>query len=224
VAPRAKKVAAVAAALAGEPAAADEPRAIALRGSLDRADGDGRLEGWCWSPDEPAARREVALHVNGIEVARVLADRPRPDLLAAGVGDGAHSFVAMLDTALVVPDETAEILLRDGASGAALGAAVTVRWRSAQAAVGVQPQPSPPALAGSLDRVSRDGWVSGWCWYPGRPETRVELAVLVDDVAVGAVVADAFRSGRTCSRPGSATARTGSISRCPTRHWPIAAR
>ena len=51
----------------------------------------------------------------------------------------------------------------------------------------------PRALHGHLDRVSRDGWVSGWCWYPDFPDEHVELTVLVDDEPVGTMRAANFR-------------------------------
>ena len=78
------------------------------------------------------------------------------------------------------------VALRDIGTGQAIGAPVPVRWHGGAAA-------APATLSGSLDRVSRDGWVSGWCWFPERPEAHVELTVLVDDAPVGSVVADAFR-------------------------------
>ncbi len=49
-------------------------------------------------------------------------------------------------------------------------------------------------LQGNLDRVTRDGWVSGWCWYPDTPDEPVDLVILVDDEPVGGTRAAEFRA------------------------------
>ncbi len=159
---------------------------IRLNGSLDRVGGDGAVEGWCWSPDEPEVQRRVAVLVDDVEVARIVADQPREDLAAAGIGSGRHAFRVAVPAATMRPGGNSVVALRDIGTGQAIGAPVPVRWQGGGAT-------APAALTGSLDRVSRDGWVSGWCWFPERPEAHVELAVLVDDTPVGEVVADAFR-------------------------------
>jgi hypothetical protein len=46
---------------------------------------------------------------------------------------------------------------------------------------------------GRLDLVSDTGWVFGWAWYPDRPQTRVEVEVLVDGHPAGSLIAEAFR-------------------------------
>ena len=159
-------------------------RSVRLNGSLDRADGDGTIEGWCWSPDEPDTQRDLLVLADGAEVARTAADQPRADLAAAGVGSGAHAFRCVLPPSVVRPGDNAVIALRDVATGQPVGGPVTVQWRGA----------APPApLTGSLDRITRDGWVSGWCWFPDRPKEHVELVILIDDAPVGSVVADTFR-------------------------------
>jgi hypothetical protein len=188
MAPRAKKIAAAVRTV-------DAPEAmqrIALLGSLDRVDPDGTIEGWCFSPDEPQARRHIAILIDGAEVARVTADRVRPDLAAAGVGDGGHAFAHRLDSALMRADTIAEVVLRDIGTGQVIGTPVSVRWQ-APAPHAAPATDAMPQLAGSLDRISRDGWVSGWCWYPERSEAHVELVVLVDGEPVGTVLADDFR-------------------------------
>lgn len=193
MAPRAKKLAAaptprsVAATSLGRPAV--QPP-IRLNGSLDRVDGDGTIEGWCWSPDEPTVQRKLAVLVDGIEVARLAADQPRTDLQAAGVGDGRHAFRCVLPAAAIRPGTAATVALRDLHTGQAVGGPVPVQWRAASPA---RNEAAPPALSGTLDRVSRDGWVSGWCWFPDRPDEHVELTVLIDGAPAGNVVADTFR-------------------------------
>ncbi|MFG1429349.1 tetratricopeptide repeat protein [Roseixanthobacter glucoisosaccharinicivorans] len=52
----------------------------------------GRCRGWIWCPSEPDLRIAVEALWKGAVVGTAVADRPRRDLLAAGVGDGAHGF------------------------------------------------------------------------------------------------------------------------------------
>ncbi len=53
--------------------------------------------------------------------------------------------------------------------------------------------PPKPCLEGNIDTVSRDGLISGWCWYPMQPATRVQLSVAVDGATVGSTSASTFR-------------------------------
>jgi hypothetical protein len=167
---------------AGKPVAA----ALPLSGNLDAVHPDGTVIAWCWSPAEPALRRTVGVWIDGAEVARGLCDQPRPDLLGAGVGDGAHGMELALPAAAIEPGRGVTVTLRDVATGRQVGGDVAVTWAAAPSA--------PRALHGNLDRVTRDGWVSGWCWYPDDPGAHVDLTVLVDDEVVGVTQATVFRA------------------------------
>ncbi|PWC32945.1 hypothetical protein [Azospirillum sp. TSO35-2] len=80
-----------------------EPPAIpgaAIEGHIDAVQG-GRVFGWAWDRNHPGDRLEVTLRLErdggpALELARVSADRPRPDLAGGGIGDGAHAFEAEL--------------------------------------------------------------------------------------------------------------------------------
>jgi len=61
---------------------------------------DGRVLGWAWSPGSPAERIWVSVFVDDEPVGLVAADLERPDLLAAGLGDGAHGFAVELPAEL----------------------------------------------------------------------------------------------------------------------------
>ena len=57
--------------------------------------------GWAADPDDPTARLEVTILVNGTEQGRAIADRPREGLRQSGVyGDGAHGFEYRFDPSL----------------------------------------------------------------------------------------------------------------------------
>jgi hypothetical protein len=53
---------------------------------------DGVAIGWAWNVNEPTARIEVAIEVEGAVVATGIADVLRDELVAEGIGDGAHGF------------------------------------------------------------------------------------------------------------------------------------
>jgi len=68
------------------------------RGKVDIA--AGRLvAGWAFSGAE-AGPVPLAILVNGAVVGRMVADRYRPDLAAAGIGDGRHAFSFVLPKGL----------------------------------------------------------------------------------------------------------------------------
>jgi glycosyltransferase involved in cell wall biosynthesis len=64
---------------------------MALRGSIDLVTHD-RFEGWAWDDSRPDSRVSLVVLADGAIVARCLADRFRPDLLNAKIGDGKHAF------------------------------------------------------------------------------------------------------------------------------------
>jgi hypothetical protein len=92
----------------------------AVRGAERNAEGELRLsndkaigfDGWLQCPDWPGASPVVKLRADGRLLAAASADRPRPDLAAAGIGDGRHAFRLEIDAGSL-----------DGASILTLGAA-----------------------------------------------------------------------------------------------------
>jgi hypothetical protein len=62
-----------------------------LRGNLERVTRH-LIEGWAFEPGDPDARLKLMILANDAVIGEVVADRHRPDLAAAGVGDGGHAF------------------------------------------------------------------------------------------------------------------------------------
>jgi autotransporter passenger strand-loop-strand repeat protein len=62
-----------------------------LRGNLERVTRT-LIEGWAFEPEGPDARLRLAILANDAVIGEVVADRHRPDLAAAGIGDGGHAF------------------------------------------------------------------------------------------------------------------------------------
>ncbi len=65
--------------------------AAALEGHLDLVRHD-RIAGWARDPERPQTPVALVVLANGAEIGRVAANRYRPDLAAAGIGDGCHAF------------------------------------------------------------------------------------------------------------------------------------
>jgi hypothetical protein len=80
-----------------------------LEGWIDHVSGEA-VAGWIWAPAIPDLRLPIRVYRNGSLVTSELARRFRPDLLAAGKGDGCYAFYVPLDSPLRV-DETISVRL-----------------------------------------------------------------------------------------------------------------
>jgi hypothetical protein len=81
-----------------------DPIAPTVTGHVDLirvADEKAEIYGWAWAPDWPGAAVAVQAALDGRVVAAVSADQNRPDLAAAGIGDGRHAFTIRFDAALL---------------------------------------------------------------------------------------------------------------------------
>jgi hypothetical protein len=77
--------------IASRRVATSPPANGSYAGFLDSADCDG-VTGWAYDPATPDAAVTVVIHDGTEPVATVAANEYRPDLQAAGVGDGRHGF------------------------------------------------------------------------------------------------------------------------------------
>lgn len=68
-----------------------------MHGRIDGVKGDV-LHAWAWDPARPTQRLIVRLIINGHETNSITADKPRKDLLKAGIGDGCFGVQFGLDT------------------------------------------------------------------------------------------------------------------------------
>lgn len=67
------------------------------------------------------------------------------------------------------------------------------------------PSPAELKFEGNLDGCTRDGRVTGWCWYPEAPGLHVGIAILVNDTLVGATRAVLFRADLLAAGIGDGT-------------------
>jgi hypothetical protein len=98
--------------------------------------------GWAWDRRSPALRVEVQVWIGDNPVASALADRPRPDLKANGIGDGEHAFE------IALPEATAETV--------SLPIRITARAPGGQPVeLERRPPPQPEAPAQPVDAALR---------------------------------------------------------------------
>ena len=79
-------------------------------------DEDGVVHGWCWSPDQPAARLTVELLVNQEVVSTLVASRFREDLRTRKFGDGYHGFTVTLTKQLALASRRSVVSAREATS------------------------------------------------------------------------------------------------------------
>jgi len=73
----------------------DRSAAASITGYVDAISGN-RIFGWAWDPQRPTARVAIRFMMEGGDITALIADQRREDLVANGVGDGAHAFEATL--------------------------------------------------------------------------------------------------------------------------------
>ncbi len=67
------------------------PASGQLEGYIDTAT-RGRIRGWACDQSAPGQPVRLRVIANDVVLCEVVADRYRPDLAAAGIGDGRHAF------------------------------------------------------------------------------------------------------------------------------------
>jgi hypothetical protein len=150
---------------------------------------DGRVLGWAWSPDSPNERIWVSVFVDDEPIGLTAADLQRPDLLAAGFGDGAHGFSIELPAKLRGDAEHSvaerSVRVMAGRSNTPLPAASDL-IQNIRIAASVQPPPGPsfvtpvpmpPVAVPIQEERSTNGWripVNGaWTSAQGAPMTAI---------------------------------------------------
>lgn len=81
-----------------------DPEPPAVTGHVDGmriAAGQVEIAGWAQAPDWPGAAVAIEARLDGRVVAVAPAEQHRPDLAAAGIGDGRHGFIIRFDARLL---------------------------------------------------------------------------------------------------------------------------
>jgi len=147
---------------------------------------NGCLSGWAHVPGS-GDRLDIVVFVNGVQAATVVADQHRPDLVAAGIGDGRHGFFVAVGPEHFHPAQPA---------------ALRVIARHATFEAELPPgliHASPADGFGHLESVAH-GQAHGWVVprIPGSGEIRLEL--LVDGEVRGGGVPTLLRQDMTSFR------------------------
>lgn len=79
----------------------EQPPIVGHVDAVSGEEGLVRIDGWAQAPDWPGAAVAVEARLDERAVAVVAADKHRPDLAAAGIGDGRHAFSLRFDVALL---------------------------------------------------------------------------------------------------------------------------
>ena len=103
----------------------DPQAASALTGHIDQADRYS-VAGWAMDPARPGAPVELELVLDGAVVGHFTADRHRPDLELAGLGDGRHAFGVQIPGGLSLHCERTLELRRAGDGAAVPGSPVVL--------------------------------------------------------------------------------------------------
>lgn len=154
---------------------------------------DGVLYGWAW--DERACERRIALAVlvDGVPMASVVADRRRRDLKLAGIGDGAHGF-----------EWTLPLGLQDGRKHHIAIATDAQEAGSILVEAEIEVPQRAHMLHGKLERVG-EGKLFGWVRDRARPDEHVRVEILIDGQLAAVTVANRFRRDLLQAGIGSGT-------------------
>ena len=168
-----------------------------LHGAVDRVL-PNEVIGWTWDRAQPSTRLLVEASAGGIVLGRALADLPRRDLVAEGVGDGRHGFRIRLDK----PSPSNKIMLVEVVKGrrrtrlqvGAKAYLLASETPSAKAKPSRAPlassKPKTPSV-GFLDRVNGQN-LEGWAVNPlQNGPTTVDL--FDDEIYLGSVLASLER-------------------------------
>jgi O-antigen biosynthesis protein len=98
-----------------------------LQGHLENIQEDGLITGWCWDPDHPTTRAKLTVLVDNQPIGDLVADNFRPDLEAAGVGDGAHAFAFLLPWSAIASKSVTSVHVADSVNNRPVGGSLTFR-------------------------------------------------------------------------------------------------
>ena len=141
---------------------------------------DHHALGWAFDPQRPGDRLTVEIVCDGRVVASGPADRFRPDLLKAGLGDGRCHFDLPLSPVLF-----------DGRDHT-LVARVAGTERQIHGGPHVVNIPRPQGVTGCFEGV-RNNQALGWAFDPQRPGDRLTVEIVCDGRVVASGPADRFR-------------------------------
>jgi len=157
-----------------------------------------RVRGWVARRVEPRSPVAVSVWLDGHWAATAIADLPREDVAASGMGDGRSGFEIAFPPAQLL-DRPVLVDVRVAPDGPSLGNSPYL-------------QPAAPPYLGFFDGVE-GGWASGWVIGVTDPAAPVRIEAVCDGAVIGAAWADLHRGD--VAESGLPTARCGF-------HFPLA--
>jgi hypothetical protein len=174
--------------------------AVDIVGFIDAVDENQQILGWAVDKGLPSKRLEVLLLEGDVVVSNTIADVFRPDVAAAGHGDGSCGFI------LEIPP-----MLLDGSS---YNLRVFAGHSAHKLLIGelklparLRPESEPslaaePEIIGFIDRLYSNWRITGWAFDRSSPSTRLEVRLLDGDFVLARTIA-------SISRPDVAAAGFG---------------
>lgn len=160
-----------------------------LTGNLDRVTRD-RIIGWARDSSWPDERVRLSIFDNDVLLGDVVADRYRPDLHEAGIGDGCFSFEFEVPGGLS-PLMRHAIRVQRTSDRKELR---SLPWVVPAQPFTVMPPAAPAAsLYGCLDVVTRDR-LAGWALDSAHPDKPVALQILDNGTPFASLLANRHRA------------------------------
>lgn len=148
--------------------------AVELRGHLDDLQ-DGTITGWAWAVGEGRSV-DVEIQLDGSIVGTVTAHTRREDLVAAGIGDGSHSFAFALPAAAMDGRHHVLRAVFAGTGKDLVGSPKRVKFLgSAGGKLGVERPALQHHVGGPFGNEIR-----GWVFDPDHPNERLMVRLVLE--------------------------------------------
>jgi hypothetical protein len=160
-----------------------------VQGFVDGVPQGEWVVGWAWDPRRPARRLEIAILDGADFIGSGIADQPRKDLIAAGIGDGRYAFRIRLQArALDGRMREAQVCALTEYGRIPLQRGVIILNDERR----VKQVASPVGKIGVLERVVGNV-LHGWAYNPDQPDMPAALDIYDDERYLGSVTADRSR-------------------------------
>jgi GT2 family glycosyltransferase/glycosyltransferase involved in cell wall biosynthesis len=158
----------------------NSPAASGTHGLVGCIEGisDSGISGWVWRAATPGTRLTVCILLDGTPVGTALADSARPDLVDAGIGDGAHAFAWAYPPGLLDGrPHRVEVRVDGEPVRVGLGVESIVTFQN--------------RILGKVDNVI-EGVLSGWAMDLRSPEHPAEIGVFIGEEMIARGKCDRF--------------------------------
>jgi hypothetical protein len=139
------------------------------------------ISGWAWDKNQPNSPVNVDVYDGTALIATVSANSYRPDLQAAGKGNGVHAFVFTTPASLKNGQPHSIRVKFGGTSTDLLTTPKNIQCGGVQ-----------PSYQGFHD-LADCNWIAGWAWDRNQPNTPINLDIYDGSTLIGTVTANIYR-------------------------------